>query len=253
VCVLGSIVRDVLFGPGANPVGRTLRIGTQPFTVIGVLASKGQSAQGQDQDDVVFVPYTTAQKRLMGVTYISTITISAAAGDRVADVARGVTQVLRQRHQIVPGEADDFRVRTLDEIVAVRTRATRTMTTLLAGIAAVSLLVGGIGVMNIMLVSVTERTREIGLRLAVGARGRDVLLQFLIEATLISLAGGLLGIALGFGLSKALTQMLEWPTAVSTPAVVLSFASATAIGIFFGWYPARKAAATDPIDALRFE
>jgi putative ABC transport system permease protein len=236
-----------------NPVGQMLRIGAQPFRIVGVLATKGQSSTGQDQDDIVYVPYTTAQKKLMGVTYVSNITLSAVSADRIATVADRVAQVLRERHQILPGEPDDFRVRTLDDIVAVRTRTTRTMTTLLAGIAAVSLLVGGIGVMNIMLVSVTERTREIGLRLAVGARGRDVLMQFLIEAVLISLAGGLVGIAAGFLLSKALTQLLEWPTLVSTPAVLISFAFAATIGIFFGWYPARKAAATDPIDALRFE
>jgi putative ABC transport system permease protein len=253
VCVIGSIVRDVLFGPDANPVGQMLRIGPQPFRVVGVLASKGQSSTGQDQDDVVYVPYTTAQKKLMGVTYVSNITMSATSADQVAEVASRVTQVLRDRHQIFPGEPDDFRVRTLDDIVAVRTRTTRTMTTLLAGIAAVSLLVGGIGVMNIMLVSVTERTREIGIRLAVGARGRDVLLQFLIEAILISLAGGLVGILVGYLLSKALTQLLEWPTLISTPAILISFGFAATIGIFFGWYPARKAAATDPIDALRFE
>ena len=253
VAVIGSIVRDVLFGPSANPVGQMLRIGSQPFRIVGVLATKGQSSTGQDQDDIVYVPYTTAQKKLMGVTYISNITLSAVSADQIATVADRIAQVLRERHQILPGEPDDFRVRTLDDIVAVRTRTTRTMTTLLAGIAGVSLLVGGIGVMNIMLVSVTERTREIGLRLAVGARGRDVLMQFLIEAVLISLAGGLVGIAAGFLLSKALTQLLEWPTLVSTPAVLISFAFAATIGIFFGWYPARKAAATDPIDALRFE
>jgi putative ABC transport system permease protein len=253
VCVIGSIVRDVMFEPAANPVGQMLRIGSQPFRVIGVLASKGQSSTGQDQDDVVYVPYTTAQKKLMGVTYISNITLSAGSADRIGFVAEQVAQVLRVRHQILPGEPDDFRVRTLDDILAVRTRTTRTMTTLLAGIAAVSLLVGGIGVMNIMLVSVTERTREIGIRLAVGARGRDVRLQFLLEATLISLAGGLIGVALGYVASKSLTELLAWPTLISTSTVLGSFVFAAAIGIFFGWYPARKAASTDPIDALRFE
>jgi putative ABC transport system permease protein len=253
VAVIGSVVRDVLFGPGANPVGRLVRIGPQPFLVIGVLAAKGQSAGGQDQDDVVYVPYTTLQKKLMGVTYLNNITISAAEGAQIPAVALSVGDVLRTRHEIRPGQPDDFRIRTLDEIVAVRTRSTATMRRLLVGIAGVSLLIGGIGVMNIMLVSVTERTREIGLRLAVGARGRDVLLQFLMEAILISGIGGLLGIAAGYGVSAGLTQWLAWPTEVSAPAAGLAFGVAAAIGIFFGWYPARQAAATDPIDALRFE
>jgi putative ABC transport system permease protein len=253
VAVIGSIVRDVLFGPGVNPVGQAIRIGSQPFTVVGLLATKGQTSSGEDQDDVVFVPYTTAQKKLMGVTYLRNITASAAAADRVPEVAEEIRALMRIRHGIVSGEPDDFRVRTLEEIVAVRTRTTRTMTSLLAGVAAVSLLVGGLGVMNIMLVSVTERTREIGLRVAVGARGRDVLLQFLMEAVLISLAGGILGIALGLFLSRSLTELLAWPTVVSIPAMGMASGFAAAIGIFFGWYPARKAAAIDPIDALRFE
>ena len=253
VAVIGTIVRDVLFGPGVNPVGQAIRIGSQPFTVVGLLATKGQTSSGEDQDDVVFVPYTTAQKKLMGVTYLRNITASAASADRVPEVAEEIRALMRIRHGIVSGEPDDFRVRTLEEIVAVRTRTTRTMTSLLAGVAAVSLLVGGLGVMNIMLVSVTERTREIGLRVAVGARGRDVLLQFLMEAVLISLAGGILGIALGLFLSRSLTELLAWPTVVSIPAMGMASGFAAAIGIFFGWYPARKAAAIDPIDALRFE
>jgi putative ABC transport system permease protein len=253
VCVIGTMIRDVLFGPGVNPVGRLIRIGHQPFRIVGVLAPKGQAAGGDDQDDAVFVPYTTAQKRLMGVTYLRNITISAASAERVPQVARDVRQVLRFEHQIGPGEPEDFRVRTLDEIVAVRTRATRTMTSLLAGIAAVSLLVGGVGVMNIMLVSVTERTREIGIRVAVGARRRDVLLQFLAEALILSVAGGLIGVAVGFLLAQGLSGVLGWPTLVTPESAVLAFAVATAIGIFFGWYPATKAASTDPIDALRFE
>ena len=253
VAVIGSMIRDVLFGTSVNPVGQMIRIGSQPFTVVGLLAAKGQSSTGDDQDDVVYVPYTTAQKKLMGVTYLRTITVSAGSADAIYRVAEDIRRLLRIRHQILQDEPDDFRVRTLDEIVAIRTSTTRTMTTLLSAIAAVSLIVGGIGVMNIMLVSVTERTREIGLRVAVGARGRDVLLQFLAEAVILSCAGGLLGVGLGFLLAKGITEFLEWPTVVSRTAGLMSFGVAAAIGIFFGWYPARKAAGTDPIDALRFE
>jgi putative ABC transport system permease protein len=253
VCVIGTIVRDSLFGPGVNPVGQQVRIGLQIFDIIGLLTPKGQSSGGDDQDDAVFVPYTTAQKKLMGVTYLRNIMVSAASADEIAAVAQQIRQLLRYRHEIGPRDPDDFRVRTLEEIVALRTRTTRTMTTLLSGVAAVSLIVGGIGVMNIMLVSVTERTREIGLRLAVGARTRDVLLQFLAEATLLSVCGGLLGIAFGSLVARSFTELLEWPTQVPPGAALIAFAFATAVGIFFGWYPARKAASIDPIDALRSE
>jgi putative ABC transport system permease protein len=253
VCVIGTIVRDALFDPHVNPVGRTVRIGIHPFTVVGVLASKGQSSGGDDQDDAVFIPYTTAQKRLMGVDYLRTVSISAVSPERVGRVAEEAAALLRARHAIYPGEPDDFRVRTLDDMIAMRTRTTRTMTSLLGGIAAVSLLVGGIGVMNIMLVSVTERTREIGLRVAVGARQRDVRLQFLTEAVLLSGAGGVLGILLGYLVAEGITAVFGWPTLASPRAAAVAFAFSTGIGIFFGWYPATKAAATEPIDALRFE
>ncbi|HEX5473645.1 MAG TPA: ABC transporter permease [Vicinamibacterales bacterium] len=253
VAVIGTMVRDMLFGTGVNPVGQTMRVGSEPFRIVGVLTSKGQSQGWQDQDDVVYVPYTTVQKKLLGVTYVSNITISAATSALVPVVAANAAQVLRVRHQIPPGGDDDFRVRTLEEIANVRSASTQTMTTLLASIAAVSLLVGGIGIMNIMLVSVTERTREIGIRVAIGARGRDVRMQFLMEALLISLAGGALGILTGLGMSQALTNFLAWPTDVSMTAIVVSFSVAGAIGVFFGWYPATKAAALDPIEALRFE
>ncbi|HZT76543.1 MAG TPA: ABC transporter permease [Vicinamibacterales bacterium] len=261
VAVLGNTVRDQLFGPGADPTGQVIRIAntsaqgqtSYPFTVVGVLASKGQSGVGQDQDDVVFVPYTTVMKKMRGVTFIQQVTVSAATAGDTSATADRIAALMRVRHKIQPGDPDDFMVRTMEEMAAVRVQATQTMTALLASIAGVSLLVGGIGIMNIMLVSVTERTREIGLRMAIGARGRDVLLQFLVEAVVLSLFGGAVGIALGFGLSQGVTLWMNWPTAVSPGAVAVSFGFAGAIGVFFGFYPARKAAALDPIDALRFE
>jgi putative ABC transport system permease protein len=253
VAVIGSVVRDELWGTDANPVGQLMRIQQQPFTVVGVLASKGQSSMGQDRDDTVMVPYTTVMKKLRGVTFISNITVSAASASEVSAVADRISTLLRVRHKIQPGEPDDFMARTIEEMASVRKEATSTMTALLAGIAGVSLLVGGIGIMNIMLVSVTERTREIGLRMAIGARGRDVLLQFLVEAVVLSLVGGAIGIGLGFALSRGVTFWMAWPTAVSPNAVAVAFGFAAATGVFFGFYPARKAAALDPIDALRFE
>ena len=261
VVVLGSVDRDQLFGPDANPVGQVIRIAnttaqgqaSHPFTVAGVMLSKGQSGVGQDQDDVVFVPYTTVMKKMRGITFIQQVAVSAASASDTSATADRIAALLRTRHKIQPGDPDDFMVRTMEEMAAVRVQATQTMTALLASIAGVSLLVGGIGIMNIMLVSVTERTREIGLRMAIGARGRDVLMQFLVEAVVLSLFGGAVGIALGFGLSQGVTLWMNWPTAVSPGAVAVAFGFAGAIGVFFGFYPARKAAALDPIDALRFE
>ena len=253
VALIGAVVRDQLFGPNVDPTGETIRISNQPFVVDGVLARKGQSAMGQDQDDTVVVPYTTVQKKLTGNTWLSNITVAAADENQVQAVAKGVGDLLRERHRIVAGEPDDFTVRTLEEMTSVLTSTSATLTWLLASVAAVSLLVGGIGVMNIMLVSVTERTREIGLRLSVGARKRDVLRQFLVESLTLSLAGGMAGILLGIGAAFGVSWMLAWNVSVSLTSVVLSFACAAAIGGFFGLYPARRAAALSPIEALRYE
>src|SRR6185295_6342441 len=253
VAVIGSVVRDQLFGAGNDPVGQMVRIRNQPFTVVGVLSKKGQASFGGDQDDTIIVPYTTVQKRLTGQDFLREITIQAETGVDLPEMVAQIQTLLRERHNIPPGGDDDFLVRTLDEMAGVLTQTTNTMTYLLAGIAAVSLLVGGIGIMNIMLVSVTERTREIGLRLSVGARDLDVLLQFLTEAMVLSLAGGAIGVILGYAASKMMTRIMSWSTLVTLDAVLLSFGCAAAIGIFFGFYPARKAAGLDPIDALRYE
>jgi putative ABC transport system permease protein len=252
VAVLGQTVSDNLFGPDVDPTGQVMRIKNQPFKIIGVMAPKGSTGFGDDQDDSVYVPYTTVQKKLQGIQHVQRIHVSAASPDTVP-VSAAITETLRARHNLIGSDPDDFMVRTQEEMASVRTQTTRTMTTLLAAIAGVSLLVGGIGIMNIMLVSVTERTREIGLRLAIGARGKDVLMQFLVEAIVLSLFGGLLGIGMGYALSAAAEEFLQWPTAIPVNAIGMAFGFAAATGVFFGFYPAKKAAGLDPIEALRFE
>lgn len=255
VVVLGSVVRDNLYGEGIDPVGARIRIRNQSFQIIGVMSSKGAGQFGEDQDDVVFIPYSTVNKKLRGRdgTNISQIDISAASADSLDVVTGQIADTLREEHALGPGENNDFMVRTQEDLTRIRSQTTQTMTGLLASIAGVSLIVGGIGIMNIMLVSVTERTREIGLRMAVGAKSQDVLLQFLAEAVVLSLVGGLVGVGLGFGVSESLTRFLSWPTLVPADAIVVAVSFAAATGIFFGFYPARKAARLDPIDALRFE
>jgi putative ABC transport system permease protein len=252
VCVLGQTVSDTLFGPDVDPTGQVIRIRNQPFRIIGVLAPKGTSGFGQDQDDTILAPYTTVQKKLQGIQHINNITVSAATPE-TKPVSEAITVALRERHKLFPSDPDDFTVRTQEEMAALRTETTRTMTTLLAAIAGVSLIVGGIGIMNIMLVSVTERTREIGLRMAIGARGRDVLMQFLVEAIVLSLFGGMLGIGMGYGLSGAAEKFLQWPTTIPPVAIGMAFGFAAITGVFFGFYPALKASRLDPIEALRFE
>jgi putative ABC transport system permease protein len=253
VAVLGTAVTEMLFGADVDPVGQVIRIRNQPFRVIGVMTAKGQTGMGPDMDDQILVPYTTIMKKLLGTTSIREVTVSATSAGETSRVADSIAVLLRARHAIGPGEDDDFFVRTAEEIADIRTAAMGTMTALLAGIAGVSLVVGGIGIMNIMLVSVTERTREIGLRMALGAKSRDVLLQFLVEATTLSLLGGSVGIALGFGLAAGMSRWMSWPAEVPPDAVAMAFGFAAATGIFFGFYPARKAARLDPIDALRYE
>jgi putative ABC transport system permease protein len=253
VCTLGINVATNLFGEDVDPTGVEIRVRNQLFKVLGVMAPKGASSSGQNQDDQILAPYTTVMKKLQGNEWLNYILVSARSANEMQRTSEAVSAAMRIQHKIEPGDDDDFRVQTQDELIATRTQATQTMTSLLAGIAGVSLVVGGIGIMNIMLVSVTERTREIGLRLAIGARGFDVLLQFLIEAVVISLVGGSIGILLGYGSSEAMQAYLHSPTLISMNAVLTAVGFSALVGIFFGFYPARKAAGLDPIDALRFE
>jgi putative ABC transport system permease protein len=252
VCILGKTVADILF-PDASPVGQSVRIRNVPVKVLGVLSKKGQNAMGQDQDDIILAPYTTVLRRLSHFPFLRQILVSATSQANIPVAEAQIRELLRMRHKIAAYDGDDFTIRNQTDLAATATATTEILTILLASIASVSLLVGGIGIMNIMLVSVTERTREIGIRMSVGARGRDILTQFLIEALVLSLLGGIIGILLGVIGSSAISSFAKWPTIITVFSIVLSFGFSIAIGIFFGFYPARKAALLNPIDALRYE
>jgi len=252
VVVLGSTVATALFGD-QNPVGASVRIKNFPFRVIGVLETKGGSTQGQDQDDTVVAPYTTVMRLLKGRNRIDMFMASAVSADAVAQAQTEIDALLRQRHRLQPGQDSDFMIRSQQEIAETANETSRTLSILLASAASISLLVGGIGIMNIMLVSVTERTREIGIRMAIGAKGKDILTQFLVEALTLSIAGGLIGIVLGVGASRILAWKAQWNIALPPESILLAFGFSVAIGVFFGFYPARKASRLDPIEALRYE
>ena len=253
VCVIGKTIVDNLFPDGSDPIGKVIRCNQIPFRVIGVLKSKGYNSMGMDQDDVVLAPYSTVMKRLLAQTYLSGIFASALTEDMTDEAVDEITTILRREHKLKETDDDDFTIRTQQELSSMLNTTTDLMTTLLACIAGISLVVGGIGIMNIMYVSVTERTREIGLRMSVGARGVDILSQFLIEAILISIRGGLIGVIIGCGASFMIKTIAHWPVFIQPWSVLLSFLVCTVTGVFFGWYPAKKAADLDPIDALRYE
>jgi putative ABC transport system permease protein len=252
VCVIGKTVADNLF-QGGDPVGQTMRIRNLPFRVIGVLSSKGQNQFGQDQDDTIIVPYTAAQKKMLTITHVHQILVSAISPQATFAAEKQINDLLRQRHKLGPNQENDFTIRNLTDVADAADASSKIMTNLLASIAGVSLLVGGIGIMNIMLVSVTERTREIGIRMAIGARSKVIRRQFLIESITLSLVGGVLGVLLGIGISITISQTLQWPVLVSPYAILISVIFSAIVGIAFGYYPARKAASLDPIDALRYE
>lgn len=253
VCIVGQTIVDNLFPDGEEPVGKVIRFNSIPFTIIGVLESKGYNSMGQDQDDIVLAPYTTVMKRVLAIDYIQGIFASALTEEITDEAIEEITAIIDRNHKIKDGEEGDFTIRSQQELSEMLNSTTEMMTLLLACVAGISLMVGGIGIMNIMLVSVTERTREIGLRMSIGAKGRDILTQFLIEAVIISITGGIIGVLIG-GISSFLVKfLLNWPVSIQIYSVVLSFAVCTVTGVFFGWYPAKKASALDPIEALRYE
>ena len=253
VCLVGKTVIDQLFTNGENPVGKVIRFGSIPFRIVGVLESKGYNSMGMDQDNLIITPYTTVMKRILAVTYLQEIVCSALSEEYTDEAISEITDVLRRNHKLKEADDDDFNIRSQQELSSMMTSTSDMMSTLLAAVAGISLLGGGIGLMNIMYVSVTERTKEIGLRMSIGAKGRDILAQFLIEATLISITGGLLGVILGVAASYIVKAVLSYPILIQPWSIVVSFLVCTIIGIFFGWYPARKASNLDPIEAIRYE
>jgi putative ABC transport system permease protein len=253
VALLGQTVVDNIFPDGIDPVGQMIRFNNIPFKVIGVLEEKGENTFGQDQDDVVIAPYTTVQKRILAIDHLNQVMASAISEDDAPEAVIQVTKILRSQHKLMENEDDDFTVRSMEELISTFSSTSEMLTILLVAVASISLLIGGIGIMNIMYVSVKERTREIGLRMAVGGKGSDILMQFLIEAILISITGGVLGVILGLGSTVFIEKFLNWPTSVALYSIIISFAVCAVTGIFFGWYPARKASALDPITALRYE
>jgi putative ABC transport system permease protein len=253
VCMLGQTVSENLFPGNEDPVGRTIRFNKIPFKIIGVLAEKGENAFGQDQDDIIIAPYTTVQMRITANIYLQNIYASAIDENNTTNAAQEVAEIMRQSHRLKPGDDDDFTVRTQAELINTFSSTSQLLTVLLTAIAGISLVIGGIGIMNIMYVSVTERTKEIGLRMSIGAKGSDILLQFLVEAILISITGGLIGIGLGIGATKLINVFLKWPTLVAGSSIALSFLVCAVTGIFFGYYPALKASRLDPIEALHYE
>ncbi|MDO7173525.1 ABC transporter permease [Mariniflexile sp. AS56] len=253
VAVIGQTVVESVFPDGQDPVGQMIRFNNIPFKVIGVLEEKGENTFGQDQDDVVIAPYTTVQKRILAIDHLNQIMASAISEEKAPDAVLEVSNILRVQHKLTDSDDDDFMVRSMEELISTFSSTSEMLTILLVAVASISLLIGGIGIMNIMYVSVKERTKEIGLRMAVGAKGADILMQFLIEAILISITGGVLGVLLGLGSTVFIEKFLNWPTSVALYSIVISFAVCAVTGIFFGWYPARKASALDPITALRYE
>ncbi len=253
VCVIGKTVVDNLFPNGENPVGKVIRFQKLPFRIVGVLESKGYNSMGMDQDDLIFAPYTTIQKKVLAITHLQGITCSALKEEYTEQAIDEISEILRRNHKLKADEEDDFTIRSQQELSSMLTSTTDMMTVLLAAVAGISLLVGGIGIMNIMYVSVTERTREIGLRMSIGAKGIDILAQFLIESILISVTGGLIGVIFGIGAALLVNSVAHFPIFIQPWSVLLSFVVCTATGIFFGWYPAKKAAQLDPIEAIRYE